>query len=209
MTRVLLMLLAILLMGCSHDNPPPPPPTPSPTQDFTFYYGSVAGQRCDSFDFPGPGGGAHYCTKAIGLAQGQTITMTFTLTGGSVLPVQADDIPPATTHLFLWRRNDPMTCTGAYQQYRWWSAAKADLMPGTQTISATLNPENWTDCYGRSGAQNPAAFAAALSDLQGVGYTFGGQYFFGHGAYASQSAHFTLNSYATGSQSKRKKRGPR
>ena len=92
-----------------------------------------------------------------------------------------------------------MSGAGPYQQYRYWGTTKADLLPGTQTLRIPLTPDNWSDVYGQNGAANPAAFQAALDDLNVVGFTFGGQDFAGHGAYVrSGVAHFTLKAYAVG-----------
>ncbi len=201
-----LFLLLPFLAACSHSGSggntgggggvivPPP--------GWTAYFGTTQGQRCDDFDFP-TSGSINYCVNG-GLRPlvGQTISMTFTISG-QVVPVEAADIPPASLRLFIWRAGDNLSCGGVYQQYRIWSN-KVDLIPGTQTITARLSGDNWTDCYGQS--PSPAIFQDILNNLAGVGYTFGGQYFAGHGVRANGSAHFTLNNFSFGNQKHKKKR---
>ena len=51
----------------------------------------------------------------------------------------------------------------------------------------------WTNCYGQ---HDTNSFAGALENAMGIGFTFGGQKFFGHGVYVSRgSATFKVNSY--------------
>ena len=46
-----------------------------------------------------------------------------------------------------------------------------------------LDPSVWTNCYGE---HDTSGFAGALENAMGIGFTFGGQNFFGHGVYLSQ-----------------------
>jgi hypothetical protein len=56
-----------------------------------------------------------------------------------------------------------------------------------------LDPSVWTNCYGQ---HDTSGFAGALENAMGIGFTFGGQKFFGHGVYLSRgSAVFKMNSY--------------
>lgn len=190
MRKPAIALIALLLAACNDDNPAPPAP---PSYSYwTFVYSSNVSGACDDFDFPQQDG-AHYCVKALHASLGQSITMSFTITGDGTL-VPPGDSPPGTTRLFLWRRGDNMTGAGQYQQYRYWSTS-TNLSPGSHTVTISLSPENWTDVYGQSGSANPGAFSAALSDLQGIGYTFGGRDFAGHGDYAQGVVHFHLDQY--------------
>ena len=51
----------------------------------------------------------------------------------------------------------------------------------------------WTNCYGQ---HDTSGFAGALENTMGIGFTFGGRNFFGHGVYlTSGSATFKVNSY--------------
>lgn len=195
--------LALFLAACGGGGgSSPPPPLPSPTWQFAYSQG-VSGS-CDNFDFP-QSDGAHYCIRQMGLSVGQTLTMTFTLSGnGTLYPTGAGDIAPATIHLFMQRRNDDLSCVGEKQQYRWWAGRLELTGPGTYTIRAQITPDNWSDCRGISGGANPGLFADTVNNLAVVGYTFGGAYFAGHGAAANGPVHFTLNQFST-TQGKRKK----
>jgi len=43
-----------------------------------------------------------------------------------------------------------------------------------------LDPSVWTNCYGE---HDTSGFAGAIENAMGIGFTFGGQSFFGHGVY--------------------------
>jgi hypothetical protein len=61
-----------------------------------------------------------------------------------------------------------------------------------QTLTSVLDPSICT-CYGE---HDTNGFAEALENAMGIGITFGGQNFFGHGVYlTSGSATFKVNSY--------------
>lgn len=192
--RMRTLILALLLAGCSSDNGPSPQPQPPPSATgwaASFSKGIVA---CDDFNF----GELHYCTKAQPAKAGQTITMKWTISGtGTLHNVGQGDIDPPTLRLFLWRAGDNMSCAGQMQQYRWWGVeTKTDLVIGTQQATSTkLDPALWTDCYGKSGADNPALFQAAIDNAQGLGFTMGGQYFAGHGVAANGQVHFHVDSF--------------
>jgi len=56
-----------------------------------------------------------------------------------------------------------------------------------------LDASLWTNCYGE---HDTSGFVGALENAMGIGFTFGGQNFFGHGVYLSGgSATFKVNSY--------------
>ena len=106
----------------------------------------------------------------------------------------ATDVPPATMHLFLWRSGDDLSCNGVMASYRFWAPSDVTLKLGdSQTLTSVLDPSVWTNCYGQ---HDPSGFAGALENAMGIGFTFGGQKFFGHGVYlTSGSATFKVNSY--------------
>lgn len=195
-------IAAISLADCGGGGGNNPPPLPPPQSTGWMAFNSPGISRCDDFDF----GELHYCTKQQLRPQlGQTISITFTVSGsGSLYPTGAGDILPAKITLFLWRRNDPLTCIG---QYRYWSAQRLDLVVNaTQTFSVQVDPSQWTDCYGHSAADDPASFQTVLNDLVGVGYTMGGAYFAGHGVAANGPVHFKLQSFTIDGQNYGRKR---
>lgn len=91
----------------------------------------------------------------------------------------------ATVRLYFQRRGDNMSGDGAYQYYRWWSNPVAYQLAGgsIELVGNLADPSGWSSVLGRNGADNEAAFRAALADIGTVGFTFGGGCFFGHGVY--------------------------
>jgi hypothetical protein len=151
-----------------------------------------------AFTFPEPGGvaGYFYTKPPATIAQGQTVTLVYSVDGSTPVWGVSDtnDVPPATMHLFLWRSGDDLSCNGAMASYRFWAPSGVTLKLGDgQTLTAVLDPSVWTNCYGQNDANG---FAGALENVMGIGFTFGGQKFFGHGVYLSRgSATFKVNSY--------------
>lgn len=172
------ILLAMFLAACGGggNNPPPLPSAPN----FTALYSTGIG-RCDDFTF----GELHYCVKQLNARVGQTIRMTFTLSGnGTLYPVEAADLAPATLRLFV--SGDP----SGYSTTRWWCpTSKTDLIvPGTYTVACTISSE-WTGVGG--GLPTPP-----IGGINYVGYTTGGQYFAGHGVAAKDgTVRMTINQY--------------
>lgn len=192
--------LLTVLAACEHKpyTPPPLPPAPAGWNPVS----------CSDFDFPTNNLVGYCYNGSLRASLGQYIRMTFTITGDAsqLVPYETADTPPATLRLFLWRAGDNMTCVGSMQQYRWWTGM-TNLTAGTHTVTARLVPEDWTDCYGQSGSTNPALFQATLNDLRGIGFTFGGQSFAGHGVKSlAPGVHFHLDSYTIQSSTLKKRR---
>jgi hypothetical protein len=151
-----------------------------------------------AFTFPGPGGvaGYFYTKPPASIAQGQTVTLVYSIAGSTPVWGVSDtnDMPPATIHLFLWRGGDDLSCNGVMASYRFWAPSGVTLKLGDdQTLTFVLDPSVWTNCYGQ---HDTSGFAGALENAMGIGFTFGGQNFFGHGVYLSGgSATFKVNSY--------------
>jgi hypothetical protein len=151
-----------------------------------------------AFTFPGPSGvaGYFYTKPPATIAQGQTVTLVYSIDGST--PEwgvnDATDVPPATMHLFLWRSGDDLSCNGAMASYRFWAPSGVTLKLGDdQTLTSVLDPSVWTNCYGE---HDTGGFAGALENAMGIGFTFGGKSFFGHGVYLSSgSATFKVSSY--------------
>jgi hypothetical protein len=151
-----------------------------------------------AFTFPGPSGvaGYFYTKPPATIARDQTVTLVYSIEGSAPVWEVSDptDVPPATMHLFLWRRGDDLSCNGAMASYRFWASSGVTLKLGdSQTLASVLDPSVWTNCYGE---HDTSGFAGALENAMGIGFTFGGQNFFGHGVYLSNgSATFKVNSY--------------
>ena len=126
----------------------------------------------------------------------QTVTMVYSIDGSTLVWGVSDtnDMPPATMHLFLWRSGDDLSCNGAMASYRFWAPSGVTLKLGdSQTLTSVLDPSVWTNCYGD---HDTSGFAGALENAMGIGFTFGGQRFFGHGIYLSSgNATFKVNRY--------------
>lgn len=148
------------------------------------------------FDFPNQNGVHYVVERAPSLQLGQLVTLSFNVSGGgTVLPVQG---ATAQVSLFMQRRGDNLTGSGAYQQYRYWHQPAAPLVSGDGTISCTLTPDQWTDVFGTPGTDFPNQFADCVANAEMIGMTFGdpGAGAAGHGCYvANGQARFTLKSF--------------
>ena len=150
-----------------------------------------------AFTFPGPSGvaGYFYTKPPATIARGQTVTLVYSIDGSSPeWEVSDPNVPPATMHLFLWRGGDDLSCNGVMASYRFWASLGVLLKLGDgQTLTSVLDSSLWTNCYGQ---HDTNGFAGALGNAMGIGFTFGGQKFFGHGVYLSRgSARFKVNRY--------------
>jgi hypothetical protein len=95
--------------------------------------------------------------------------------------------------LLVWRAGDDLSGAGAYASYRFFSHQTVPLQPGQQTLSVTLDPRLWINVWGHTDADG---FAAALNNVQYMGFTFGGNYFAGHGVWTtSGSASFKVKNF--------------
>jgi hypothetical protein len=102
---------------------------------------------------------------------------------------------PANVRLYFETNNNEL----GESQY-WWSNPESDLLAnGTNSLSANVNPANWSDRDGHLAtfdAAHTAAFAAAASDVQQIGLSFGGGCFFANGVGTSNgSGTFTLTDF--------------
>lgn len=193
-----LLGLCLLVAGCSGggSSPPPNPWQPPIGSSWTQFFGSgVNIDSTGSFDIPASPGSVHYVARPATATLGQTVTLKFQITGSGTWGISdtTDSLPP-TIHLFLWERGDDGSGQGAYEFYRLW-AGKTDIAnPGVYQISVKLDPTLWLGVF----AHNPTAaqFQQLLGNLYGVGFTFGGASFDGHGIYSATGLfHFTLISY--------------
>jgi hypothetical protein len=91
--------------------------------------------------------------------------------------------------LYFQRSGDDWQADGR----RWFAAfaTPAPMKAGESEIIASFD-QNWTSTETMSRAKNPQAFADALADTVRLGFVFGGGNGYGHGAYATGKAKFTL-----------------
>ena len=112
-------------------------------------------------------------------------------------PVGAGDEPPCKAVFYFQRRGDDLTASKPY--HRWWSSQALPLVTSYNGVmSVPLLPENWGSVFGVNGAAAPAEFAAAMADVQGVGMTFSGKHFAGHGLVASGAARIEVSAFNVG-----------
>jgi hypothetical protein len=139
----------------------------------------------------------YFYTKPVGaVAPSMTVTLNYTVTGSSDFEQtphgQASDVNPATITLFLWRQGDDLSCNGAFASYRLWAAKRNLVIGNNQTLSAPLVAGSWTNCWGKT---DPIGFGGTLQNLLGIGFTFGGQNFNGHGVYNPGGAGFIIEGF--------------
>lgn len=199
-----ILLLAFLLAGCGGNNPPPTPTYPGrldPIAGQWTDYGTGTGAKfvgrlANPFWMPLKTNNTsvnYVYTTPQPLAIGGVITLNYTVTGYASFGVADNaDIPPAKIRLFIWQAND----TGS-NTFRWWCGAPMDLVAGdNQIMSCPLDPAVWSDVNGQSGLDQKAGFSAALANPYAMGFTFGGQYFAGHGVWVTVgAASFKVNSF--------------
>jgi hypothetical protein len=165
---------------------------PAPAGD-----GSIA-----EFDFLPTPDDALLAMKATGGNRsllGKTITATFVITGPATFTYYGEGTPdnpcgtPASVR-FYFNSDGPF----AFTNY-WWSnpmAAPLVIGPEGGTLTATVEPDEWSDWNGQFGTTDPAAFAAAAMKPDLIGLSFGGGCFFENGVGTSTgSATFKLTSF--------------
>jgi hypothetical protein len=174
---------------------------PTPAVDQWVAFGKTEPKiNGNEFTFPADTSataGYFYTKPAGAVAPNMTITLNYTVTGSSDFRQtpqsgQANDVNPATITLFLWRQGDDLSCNGAFASYRLWAAKRNLVIGNNQTLSAPLVGGSWTNCFGKT---DPIGFGGTLQNLLGIGFTFGGQYFNGHGVYNPGGAVFIIEGF--------------
>lgn len=219
---LLMIGAALSLVGCGVNSTQMAIPAPAVGQwvDFGGNEPVINQGASPSWNFPCCDGsvvaGYFYTNLGVVPKVGQTLTINFSVDGSNPVWVQAPasggnsetDINPPTLHVFLWRKNDKLSCVatnvtyapdghtvisrnGGYADYRLFAGRTPLVIGDNQTISVTLDAATFTNCWG----SHPLAIGDELNDLVGVGVTFGGQWFAGHAVYLSNgSATFKINS---------------
>ena len=145
-----------------------------------------------SFDFPPSPGHVNYVMAPYTASKShKTIRITFKVTALSGSPQfvsieQGCGNQPADFRLLLERQGDTLSSTQEF--FRWWSNPDhVNLVADGQlhTLTVPLIPQRWSSVFGKFGSQVPSEFNTGLQNLGGVGITFGGGCFFGHGVYVT------------------------
>ncbi len=136
---------------------------------------------------------------------GKLITATFAIEGAGTFTYFGEGTPdnacgtPANTRLYFNTANGPF----AFTKF-WWSNPASALLTapssGEVTVTATVEPAEWSDWNGQVGtidAATTAAFQDAASNPDLIGLSFGGGCFFENGVGVDPgSATFKLLSYS-------------
>jgi hypothetical protein len=167
--------------------------------NFSSGYTVVTGNGEFSFKFPTAGGSVNYVTQSSPVLSDKTLLrLTYTITADPGVTLQSPNCPgsPATLTLYFQRQGDNWSGAGAFESYRWYAkfSQKIPLLPGTYVVEAPLSG-NWTAISTSSSSNNPAAFAAARSTPDVVGFVLGGCTGLGHGVFATGAATFTVNKF--------------
>lgn len=193
MTRALSAALLLLLAGCSDGGGKQVPETPwffqySPGMP---NYPSANGAGF-TFNFPGPPASNHvnYLVQPVAGVAGRVVAegnVTASADAAFRYDTNANNTCdyPANVRLYFQRRDDDMSGVGPMQFYRWWHVAPLTLAPGPFSITARLDPDQWSSVYGVRGDAAVADFEAAKANAYVAGFTFGGGCFAGHGVYVS------------------------
>lgn len=122
--------------------------------------------------------------SVLGDLTGKTITATFSIGGAGDFTYYGEGTPsnpcgtPANTRLYFETSN----AGGFDPAHYWWSnPASAVLANGQFTITANVEPSEWSDWNGQNGSTVPTGFAAAASKVTDIGLSFGGGCFFENG----------------------------
>lgn len=183
-----ILALALIIAGCSKDQP-----IIRPISGWAILYSVNMPSTLDgnnSFAFPAVPGSVHYVLRGATPSDGRlSIRFRYRIEGDGV--TQETDCGgqacgSGLVRLMVQRRGDKLTWE--YVNYRFWSQPMT-LVPGEYTFEIQLDPTLWTNVGGQHDA---AGFQALLSDLENVGFTFGGM-FAGHGVgLTSGTLRFTL-----------------
>lgn len=140
--------------------------------------------------------------STLGDLRGMTITATFDIsdvTGAFTYEGEgtADNpcVYPANTRLFFETDNGG----GFAFTHYWWSNPENQVLlsNGHFTLTATVEPAEWSDWNGQPGATQVTGFNDAASNVTMIGFSFGGGCFFENGVGTSDgSGTFTLTSFS-------------
>jgi hypothetical protein len=137
----------------------------------------------------------------LGDLTGKTITATFHISSSTgaftYFGEGTPDNPcgtPANTRFFFQTDNG-----GGFQfTHFWWSNPESAILGnGTFTLTATVEPLEWSDWNGQPGGIQIPGFEDAASNVTMIGFSFGGGCFFENGVGTTDgSGTFTLDSFS-------------
>src|ERR1044071_7862334 len=128
----------------------------------------------------------------LGDLRGKTVTATFTNSGEGT----ADNpcVNPANTRLYFTTDNGGGF---AFTHYWWSNPSSAYLANGTFSVTANVEPAEWSAWNGQACPTQGDGFNDAAANVTTIGLTFGGGCFFENGVgTVDGSGTFTLNSFS-------------
>lgn len=153
--------------------------------------------KTGSFDFPLSPASIHYVTKGSPSLKGKRcLRMRYRIDaepGVRFCPPSYPSAPSIGPTLYLQRKGDDWSGAGKFESFRWWAtfASPTPIWPGEHEVYAPFD-EQWTAVMKSDSMTFPEEFAAALENVDRVGFTFGGATGYGHGIFATGKARFTL-----------------
>jgi hypothetical protein len=138
--------------------------------------------------------------STLGDLTGETIAATFQISGAiGAFTYWGEGTPdnpcasPASVRFFFETDNGGGF---AYTHFWWSNPTSTPLANGTFTLTATVEPSEWSDWDGQMGSTQAAGFADAASNVTLIGLSFGGGCFFENGVgTVDGSGTFTLDSF--------------
>ncbi len=135
----------------------------------------------------------------LGDLRGMTIRAQFTISGASAFFYDTTNNPcgtPASTRFFFETDNSG----GFAFTHFWWSNPESQVLAnGTFTLTATVEPAEWSDWDGKPGVIRVPGFMDAASNVTMIGFSFGGGCFFENGVGTTDgSGTFTLDTFSVG-----------
>ena len=135
----------------------------------------------------------------LGDMTGKTITATFDIAGTGGMTYYGEPSCGGTTakaRLYFATSN----AGGFDYTHYWWSnPSSTDMHDGSLTVTATVEPAEWSDWNGKFGTDPEAAdgFAKAAANVTDIGLSFGGGCFFENGVGSvSGGGTLTLTSFS-------------
>jgi len=142
----------------------------------------------------------HGSSPLLGNLTGKTITATFDVSGATAFFYDTSGGntcgTPANTRLYFQTDNGG----GFAFTHFWWSNPESQFLAnGHFTLTATVEPGEWSDWNGQPGATQVPGFMDAASNVTMIGLSFGGGCFFENGVGTTDgSGTLTLDSYSAG-----------
>ena len=160
------------------------------------------------FDFPTAPNSVHYVLATVNMSASTSVdaSISVSTTGAPVFVYNLEPdnncAYPANVRFLLQEKGDDLSGRNGKEYFRWWSRTVSyQLAPGTVNLKALLTDlSQWMSVFGEKASESAAAtdgFKQAITNLENVGFSFGGGCFFGHGVRMNGGgARFAVSNYA-------------